>query len=126
MAVCDICNLEMSGPTPAISCWDGHEIVAENPDHPVWRDFPEIDESAITGDRRCPDCNVAPGGLHHSGCDQERCKVCGGQWIMGDLGHSADCDPMHRTSARWSGSLRRTGTTWTKLAGPGSWWTGYR
>lgn len=28
------------------------------------------------GDRRCPDCNVAPGGLHHPGCDTEECPTC--------------------------------------------------
>ncbi len=30
---------------------------------------------------RCPDCNVAPGGNHHSNCDQEICPKCGGQLI---------------------------------------------
>jgi hypothetical protein len=29
-----------------------------------------------TGDR-CADCNVAPGGLHHAGCQQEVCPSCG-------------------------------------------------
>ncbi len=30
---------------------------------------------------RCPDCNVAPGGIHHVNCDQECCPKCGGQLI---------------------------------------------
>ncbi len=31
---------------------------------------------------RCGDCNVKPGGIHHCGCDQERCPGCGRQLIM--------------------------------------------
>jgi hypothetical protein len=30
---------------------------------------------------RCPDCNIAPGGIHHANCDQEYCPKCGGQLI---------------------------------------------
>ena len=30
---------------------------------------------------RCDSCNVMPGGLHHFGCDMERCPNCGGQLI---------------------------------------------
>ncbi|MDR0842998.1 MAG: hypothetical protein LBP68_06235 [Acidobacteriota bacterium] len=33
---------------------------------------------------RCPDCNVAPSGIHHEGCDQEICPRCGGQFVSCD------------------------------------------
>jgi hypothetical protein len=33
---------------------------------------------------RCPDCNIAPGGIHHLNCDQESCPKCGGQLISCD------------------------------------------
>lgn len=29
----------------------------------------------------CNDCSAPHGGLHHLGCDVERCPVCGGQLI---------------------------------------------
>jgi len=31
---------------------------------------------------RCDACGVKPGGVHHFGCDMERCPGCGGQLIM--------------------------------------------
>jgi hypothetical protein len=30
---------------------------------------------------RCHDCNIKHGGIHHPGCDVERCPRCGGQLI---------------------------------------------
>jgi hypothetical protein len=39
-----------------------------------------------SGSGKCPDCYVAPGRLHHFGCDQERCPKCGCQLI------GCDCD----------------------------------
>ena len=37
-----------------------------------------------TEDARCHDCNCAPGGFHHPGCDMEHCPRCGGQLISCD------------------------------------------
>lgn len=34
--------------------------------------------------RACGDCGVSPGGLHHPGCDLQRCPVCGWQLITCD------------------------------------------
>ncbi len=32
-------------------------------------------------EKRCPDCNIKPGGYHHVGCSMEICPSCGGRWI---------------------------------------------
>lgn len=51
---------------------------------------------------KCPDCKVKAGNVHKSGCDIERCSVCGGQYI------SCECDTEKRgkhdaTFSRWTG-----------------------
>lgn len=35
-------------------------------------------------DLKCHDCGVGPGELHESGCDTERCRLCGYQAISCD------------------------------------------
>jgi hypothetical protein len=47
-------------------------------------------------DRTCPDCGVAPGQLHKSSCDVERCPECGGQRLFDD------CEERH-PRLPWSG-----------------------
>ena len=31
--------------------------------------------------KKCHDCGVSHGGLHHLGCDMETCPNCGGQML---------------------------------------------
>lgn len=37
-----------------------------------------------SGDENCGDCACPPGGLHHPGCDMERCPKCQGQALSCD------------------------------------------
>ena len=47
--------------------------------------------------RNCHDCNAKPGQVHMSGCDTQRCSICGGQYFLCECyGH----DPYF---ARWTG-----------------------
>ena len=52
----------------------------------------EVNEGAIPwdGEGRCHDCNVAPGGLHHIGCDMDKCQLCLGQAISCGCGDDED------------------------------------
>lgn len=96
MAVCRWCEKEMSGEgvpscagNTAVEYPDGGTM----PSHPwsgVWDTgtapfgvipIPPRRIEPGTPLRRCRDCNVAPGGFHHPGCDKERCPKCGGQLI---------------------------------------------
>lgn len=73
-AVCPHCRQEM---TPGTSCtsnpdgnripWGSETLMTEMEAlATAWREQPW----------NCHDCNAAPGGLHHPGCDTEECPYC--------------------------------------------------
>lgn len=71
-------------------------------------------------DRRCPDCQVAPGERHQDGCDVSQCPTCGQQALQCaahlDAGQS-------RWTGEWPGSVecREFGwfAHWTQHSGYG-------
>ncbi len=77
-ATCDTCDQTMNG---SACTEDAYEIRG--------RDYIRIRYGSETHAYRrehCGDCNTPKGGLHHPGCDVERCPRCLGQSI------SCDCD----------------------------------
>lgn len=68
MAVCDYCNREML---------DGVSCVAATVDYPDGSKLAPVPNGSI----KCHDCLCPPGGIHHPGCDVERCPKCKGQLI---------------------------------------------
>lgn len=78
MAKCSFCKQEMRD---AVSCnVDVYDDLGPEK-------FPRVRYGAEPGDwgagegRNCHDCSCPPRGLHHPGCDVERCPKCGGQAI---------------------------------------------
>jgi hypothetical protein len=39
---------------------------------------------------KCPGCGIQPGGVHHPGCDVERCPACHGQALTCGCGSTAN------------------------------------
>lgn len=75
MARCDYCGQEM---TSAEGCVGTPIVIAGEPYAPV----PYGTEWPVGRvGRRCGDCDVALGSVHHHGCDVEQCPACGGQSI---------------------------------------------
>ena len=75
MATCDLCNREM---LTAASC----SVDVLHADGRSFRLGPYgSEEDWPTDGRPCGDCGVAEGGLHHVGCDIQRCPRCAGQFI---------------------------------------------
>lgn len=68
-AICGFCEQEMNGTGCTLEAYD------DFPDGIVRKRLPSV------LDGPCHDCNTPPGALHHPGCDEERCPLCGGQAI---------------------------------------------
>lgn len=74
MAVCEACNRDM---LETGTC----DPIPVKIDGKLWKPIAYVAPEEITPVWRCHDCNVMPGGLHHPGCDMERCPKCKGQLI---------------------------------------------
>jgi len=104
MAICDACNLEMTDPATTTCVVEpitllGGESLPQVPfthtgGHPemirkpspfggtVWSMTDHLTPLVELPDgTRCHDCNILKGGVHHPGCDAERCPRCAGQII---------------------------------------------
>jgi len=73
MAICKWCPKDMEDDS-VISCDRNTHV-----DFAGFREVPSIPHRMHA--KRCHDCNVKPGGLHHPGCDMEQCPRCRGQLI---------------------------------------------
>lgn len=79
---CDICGLTMDGRSCAAPFW---EIEGQ--------EFERIPyDLSWNGDSFCPDCRTHVNGLHHPGCDVERCPRCNGQAISCGCRWAGDVD----------------------------------
>jgi len=68
-------NAEKAGDTSYHN--DACPCVTVNNQLLIYNDYPYQHETS----EHCHDCNVKIGGLHHPGCDMERCPKCDGQLI---------------------------------------------
>ena len=74
MAICSDCKQEM---TEARTCTFGFIVEGDK-----WWPRDRYHFGELSG--RCHDCAIQHGGVHHAGCDVERCPKCGGQLISCD------------------------------------------
>jgi hypothetical protein len=95
MATCMDCEQEMNDPGVR-SCTHARLRFGDGPvvDRVRYSTSPEEGDGwARDADHRCHDCNVAPGGIHHFGCDVERCPRCDGQLICCDCEYEGELVP---------------------------------
>lgn len=77
MTVCDDCNQEMKEAEGCTMTFFNNKDGRRFDRVPYFNDM-IFDEKA---GKRCHDCNVLWGRIHHNGCDFERCPNCHGQVI---------------------------------------------
>jgi hypothetical protein len=101
MAVCNRCGGEMR---LGISCTTD-PICVDGELYPPIRFGDEWWEETTIPVDTCGDCGVRLGGVHHVGCDQERCPACGEQAL------SCECHDEHegRDRKRCGSHLLRGG-----------------
>lgn len=73
--ICKVCEKDMADVT--VETCTGNDWI----DYPDGKRMESSDYHFNEPSGRCHDCNIAPGGKHHPGCDVERCPRCGGQMI---------------------------------------------
>jgi hypothetical protein len=80
LAVCDFCGKEMDG---ASSCIEGRIRIGDK-DYSLLPYKGKRETLFTKGEalKRCPECNVLPGGFHHVGCVLELCPKCNGKWVF--------------------------------------------
>lgn len=82
-AVCSVCGLEMRPQTaPSCSAEARRDVVPMLVDGIQYEPIP-YDAAKYGGQTGspCRNCDVLDGGIHHFGCCQEVCPLCGGQFI---------------------------------------------
>lgn len=87
MAICMWCDREMA---TAASC--SIEVMHRSGEPfamPRWGTEPGWGRAG----RRCGDCGVQPGGVHHLGCDVARCPNCEGQLLSCGCRYDEDGPP---------------------------------
>lgn len=78
MAICRDCGGEMQ---EQISCTDETIVIYDRTFARI-RYGDERHSRRYTPPANCGDCAAPLGGIHHLGCDQERCPMCMGQVLM--------------------------------------------
>jgi len=87
MTICETCGKDMSS-LATISCKENVKIdfggIVADPiryGSETRANYGRDDNGNPIENKRCHDCNVKIGGVHHPGCDVEECPKCHGQLI---------------------------------------------
>jgi hypothetical protein len=82
-AVCGVCGLEMTPLTaPSCSAEARREVVPMIKDGVQYEPVPyNAAKWSGKAGSKCRECAILDGGIHHFGCFQEECPICGGQFI---------------------------------------------